>query len=193
RLHLPKPTHTIEESRLANRHGSVTFGGALEQLRGKPHLPPTLSCPQIIIFKPLALTARQLVPHVLIRHFINYRIKLLHKRRFAQQPNFKTFFVHLRQLPKQIQSYFVLLVSVDGGNSSHSPLITMTLNRDFVFALMVNTPKYAFFEVHTQMMRTRTQGALGDRELGCHLPVMHHFFLSVVTMIVKNKLLLVSR
>ena len=69
----------------------------------------------------------------------------------------------------------------------------MTLNRAFVFALMVDTLKYAFFEAHTQMMRTRTQGAFTDRELGRHLPVMHYFFMSVVEMIVQNELLLVSR
>ena len=69
----------------------------------------------------------------------------------------------------------------------------MTLNPGFVLPLMVNTPKYAFFEAYTQMMRARTQGTLTDRELYRHLPVMHHFFVSVVKMVVENKLLLVSR
>jgi hypothetical protein len=69
----------------------------------------------------------------------------------------------------------------------------MTLNRAFVLPLMVNTPRYAFFEVYAQMMRPRPQSAFADRELGRHLPVVHHFFMSVVQMIVEDKLSLVPR
>jgi hypothetical protein len=38
----------------------------------------------------------------------------------------------------------------------------MTLKRIFVLAMMVNTPKHAFFEVYAQMMRPGSQGAFGD-------------------------------
>jgi len=38
----------------------------------------------------------------------------------------------------------------------------MILNPAFVLAMIVNTPKYAFFKVYAEMMRTSSQRALSD-------------------------------
>ena len=47
---------------------------------------------------------------------------------------------------------------------------------------------HAFFEIYAQMVGARSQGALADRELDGHLPVMLNLRVSLVEVIVENQL-----
>lgn len=64
----------------------------------------------------------------------------------------------------------------------------MTFDPRFVLSRLLNTFKYAFFEVYAQVMGARPQGSIADPKLDSHLPVMLNFRVSVVEVIIKNKL-----
>ena len=69
----------------------------------------------------------------------------------------------------------------------------MTFDARFVLSRLRNTTNRAFFEVYSQMMGARAQGALADPKLVSHLPVMLDLRLSPVKMIVENEFLFVAR
>lgn len=67
----------------------------------------------------------------------------------------------------------------------------MSFDPRFVLSRLLNTFKHAFFEVYAQVMGARPQGAFAYRKLDGHLPVMLNFRVSLVEVIVENKLLFV--
>lgn len=140
----------------------------------------------------LALFRFQLIADVLIRDLVDNRIEFLTKRRIGQQPQLNPLFVRLVEVAEQIVSYLSFLVVNVDRRTPRLPLLTMASDITFVPVIFVHALKYAFFKAYTQMVRARSQCALGDRKLPGHLPVMFDLLVSFVQVIIENELLFVS-
>ena len=68
----------------------------------------------------------------------------------------------------------------------------MSLDGSFVLPPVINTPKYAFFVIYSQMMGTSTQSPLANLKFAGHLPVMLDLRTSVIQVIVENEFLFVD-
>jgi hypothetical protein len=62
----------------------------------------------------------------------------------------------------------------------------------FVPAKIINALQYAFFQGYAQMVRTRSQGAFGNRKLPRHLAVMLDFRVSLVQVVIEDEFLFVT-
>ena len=140
----------------------------------------------------LALFRFQLIADVLIRDLVDNRIEFLTKRRIGQQPQLNPLFVRLVEVAEQIVSYLSFLVVNVDRRTPRLPLLTMASDITFVPVIFVHALKYAFFKAYTQMVRARSQCALGDRKLPGHLPVMFDLLVSFVQVIIENAFLFVS-
>ena len=69
---------------------------------------------------------------------------------------------------------------------------TMSLDGGFVLPPVINTAKYAFFEVYSQMMGASAQSSLANPKFARHLPVMLDLRTSVIQVIVENEFLFVD-
>ena len=145
------------------------------------------------MFNSFPLFALELISDVLIRDLVDNRVEFLDKRRICQQTELHPLLLRLLKLTEQISPYFVFVFVNDDGHPQMIPLLPMTLDGTFVLDGSANALKYAFFKGYAQMVGARSQGALRNRKLPRHLPVMLDFRVSLVKMVVEDKLLLVRR
>ena len=69
---------------------------------------------------------------------------------------------------------------------------TMTLDGSFVLPPVINTAKYAFFEVYPQVVGAGAQGSLAYPQFVSHLPVMLDLRVPLVQVIIENEILFVA-
>ncbi|HEX7226851.1 MAG TPA: hypothetical protein VF353_03675, partial [Candidatus Binatia bacterium] len=66
-------------------------------------------------------------------------------------------------------------------------LLLMTWNGCFVSAKAFHAFHYAICQAYAQMVRSRTQGAFGNRQLRSHLSVMFDLSPALVQVVVENQ------